>query len=567
MSKRAAIYVRVSRAYREDDDRTTIESQLADCEKYCLERGYSIVDTFIEKDKYRVRGKLVNPSATRKDRPQYLKLLKAAKGGEYDVIIAWKEDRLYRGMYAAIPLAEILDENRNLAVELVSETFDAKMLGIKAAIAKLELDNIRDRMVRGRRAKLERGEIPGGEVRYGYFKNEANVLEINEQEARTVRQLFEWYTQGINSYEISRRLAAAEIPGRKRKYFPRDSILNILYFEGYATGSYTTTLDNEAFTVTCPPIISMDTWMRSLEVRQANKSHRGRNVKEDYLIRGMIYCKCEWKWAARTSRNSRDRSGKWGYYACPAKERGTDVHPECPGTIGSKGADKAAWDFILRLCRNPELVQRAIDEKIKQLHEDREASEAEADRLQRELDKITQERQWVITQARKERISAEDMELQLGALHFQALDLRKKHSDYTASLAVWGQAERLKKWAADYLQNVERGLQALDTPPEALNERETNILYDRLGAVRYETKFDGDKLAALRWAILEEKRRIVRTLLSGVLVVKGKANEKLVIPQLALDIPRDFSSLVYDDQSLSYVEEAGRLKAGAEAGK
>ena len=51
-------------------------------------------------------------------------------------------------MYAALPLAELLDENRDISVELIQETFDFKMLGIKAAIAKIELDNIRDRMVR-----------------------------------------------------------------------------------------------------------------------------------------------------------------------------------------------------------------------------------------------------------------------------------------------------------------------------------------------------------------------------------------------------------------------------------
>jgi len=41
--KRAAIYARVSRAYKEDDERTTIESQISDCEEYCRKRGYIVV--------------------------------------------------------------------------------------------------------------------------------------------------------------------------------------------------------------------------------------------------------------------------------------------------------------------------------------------------------------------------------------------------------------------------------------------------------------------------------------------------------------------------------------------
>lgn len=210
--------------------------------------------------------------------------------------------------------------------------------------------------------------------------------------------------------------------------------MNILYFEGYATGSYTTTLDGESFTIPCPPIISMDTWQKALETREGNKQHRGRNVKEDYLIRGMVYCLCGWKWTARTARGYKGVKGKWGYYGCAFKDhKSGKPHPDCPGTIGSKKADEFVWNFILKICRDPQVIQEAIDRKIKQLHDDQTANEAEADRLQRELDKITEERQWVITQARKGRISNEDMDLQLGALHFQALDLRKKHNDYTAS--------------------------------------------------------------------------------------------------------------------------------------
>src|ERR1043165_4927298 len=195
MRKLAAIYVRVSRAYKEDDERVTIAAQLADCEALCQEHGYTVVARYIDKDKYRVKGALVNPSGARKDRPAYLKMLKAARMGEIDVIVAWKEDRLYRGMYAALPLCEVLDERRNeLRVELVKEKFDRQMLGIKAAIAKLELDNIRDRMVMGRKVRIERGEPAGGPLRYGYYKDENKRIMINNAEAGIVRKIFDWYT-------------------------------------------------------------------------------------------------------------------------------------------------------------------------------------------------------------------------------------------------------------------------------------------------------------------------------------------------------------------------------------
>ena len=181
------------------------------------------------------------------------------------------------------------------------------MLEIKAAMGKIELENIRERMIMGRRARLKRSKVPGGTIRYGYKKNTDHRLIINdddeeeeEEEAEIVRRVFKWYTQGETNMEIRRRLNAGDVPPRKSNLWSKMTIQNIITFEGYATGEYTTTLDGEVFTVPCPPIISMATWRKAQEVREGNKVYRGRNVKEDYLCCGMIVCPCGWKWGART---------------------------------------------------------------------------------------------------------------------------------------------------------------------------------------------------------------------------------------------------------------------------
>lgn len=470
-------------------------------------------------------------------------MLKAALAGEFDVIVAWKEDRLYRGMYAAMPLAEALDERRNdLTVELVKETFDRSMLEIKAALGKIELENIRERMIMGRRARLKRGKVPGGPIRYGYEKVDKH-LAVNDKET---------------DMEIRRRLNAGDVLPRNGKIWSKVTIQHIITFEGYATGEYTTTLDGEVFTVSCPPIIPLATWRKAQEVREGNKKYRGRNVKEDYLCRGMIVCPCGWKWGARTCHSAGQR-GKCGYYAC--QRRGAQpeqVHPDCPGTIGSKKLDDYVWGFVVTICENPAIVQAAIDDRVAQLRAEQGDVEAEAEKLQRGLDHITEERQWVITQARRGRITEDDMDMQLTALDFQALDLRKKRDDKVAAIAVQQQAEHLKAWADEYLADINRGLQVLNTDVAELGAEEQTNLYMALEAGRFLDKFDGDKLAALRWAILEEKRRTVKMLVSEVLVVKGENGEKIIVPQLALAIPMEYASLAYNDQSLEYIERGGQ---------
>ena len=72
--KRAAIYARVSKAYKaEEETRVSIEEQIADCEAYCEERGYAIVARYVDKDKYRVRGKLKRMGRILGKRPDWKK--------------------------------------------------------------------------------------------------------------------------------------------------------------------------------------------------------------------------------------------------------------------------------------------------------------------------------------------------------------------------------------------------------------------------------------------------------------------------------------------------------------
>jgi hypothetical protein len=232
------------------------------------------------------------------------------------------------------------------------------------------------------------------------------------------------------------------------------------------------------------------------------------------------------------------------------------VHPDCPGTIGSKKLDAFVWNFITTLCENPDLIQRAIDQKIIALQADRKSIESDVEGTRRELNRLAEERQWVITSARKRIITEEDMQKQLAALQYQTNELDKALNDSLAGLAFQEQAIQLKAWADQYFRDIAKALHVLAADPAALSEEDRAMVFDTLEAGRFLDKFNGDALAALRWAILEEKRRTVRNLISHVLVIKGPGGEKIIIPQLAFAVPIEFASLVYDAQSLAYVENA-----------
>jgi len=93
--KRAAIYIRVSS--EKQADRVSPEAQEADCRALAEKQGYIVVAVYRDTTKYRVGKTLVEPSGTRADRPALRAMLSDARMGRFDVILAWREDRLYRG--------------------------------------------------------------------------------------------------------------------------------------------------------------------------------------------------------------------------------------------------------------------------------------------------------------------------------------------------------------------------------------------------------------------------------------------------------------------------------------
>jgi site-specific DNA recombinase len=87
MIKRAAIYVRVS-SERQAIDKISPDAQESDCRLYCQHQDYQIVEIYRDIEKYRVNGKLIEPSGTRADRPQLRRMLADARAGKFEVIVA-----------------------------------------------------------------------------------------------------------------------------------------------------------------------------------------------------------------------------------------------------------------------------------------------------------------------------------------------------------------------------------------------------------------------------------------------------------------------------------------------
>jgi DNA invertase Pin-like site-specific DNA recombinase len=135
MARRAVIYIRTS-SESQGEKSSSIEQE-TDCLHLAQEKGLKVVRVYRDVEKYRVGNKLVEPSGSRSDRPGLLTMLKDATRDEFDVILAWREDRLYRGLRSMLTVLETVQDYK-IEILLAKETFDPKIAPVRAWAAQME---------------------------------------------------------------------------------------------------------------------------------------------------------------------------------------------------------------------------------------------------------------------------------------------------------------------------------------------------------------------------------------------------------------------------------------------
>ena len=147
MTKRAGIYIRTSS--ERQGEKVSPWAQEDDSRAYYEANGYLVVDVYKDIKRYRSKGKMVEPSGTRHDRPEFKRMLKDTDEGVFDILIAWREDRLYRGVNRAMLEINERVTGKIIEVELVKEHYDATVAAVKAWAAGVELQAKSDRLKMG----------------------------------------------------------------------------------------------------------------------------------------------------------------------------------------------------------------------------------------------------------------------------------------------------------------------------------------------------------------------------------------------------------------------------------
>src|SRR5215212_7377518 len=210
---RTAIYCRVSTSKQEDG--TSLDTQEQRCRAHAVGLGYTVVETHVVREVY--------SGAELFDRAGLNRIREAIRRREVDAVVVFAIDRLSRDQnHRAVVFAEA--EYHDVHLEFVTEKLDDTPEGrllasVSSYVAAIEREKIRERTIRGKRAKAEAGRVPSsGLDLFGYVKDrERGVRTIREDEAAVVRRIFRETADGRAIRDIARRLNADAIlaPGAR----------------------------------------------------------------------------------------------------------------------------------------------------------------------------------------------------------------------------------------------------------------------------------------------------------------------------------------------------------------
>jgi site-specific DNA recombinase len=398
-----AIYGRVSS--EQQAEAATIDSQVAALQERIANDGLTLETEMRFLDEGYSGATLVRPALER--------LRDVAATGAIDRLYVHSPDRLAR-KYAYQVL--LLDELQRCGVEVIflnhplgKTPEEDLLLQVQGMVAEYERAKILERSRRGKLHAARKGSVnvlSGAPYGYRYVScregdGEARY-EIVLEEARVVRQIFEWVGRdGLSIGEVCRRLKEQGIPSPKGKsYWDRTTVWGHLKnsaYRGHAIFGKTRigpkkpclraqrgrseqprrphsvydVPENQGTRIPVPAIVSEDLFA-AVEERLSENRKRNRQLRRGarYLLQGLLVCaRCDYAYYGKpvSLKAAKGKRRDYAYYRCT----GTDSYRfggerVCHNKqVRTDVLDEAVWRDVCSLLENPGRIEREYQRRLK----------------------------------------------------------------------------------------------------------------------------------------------------------------------------------------------------------
>ena len=451
--KRLVLYTRVS----------TIEQSE---EGYSIDEQERLLRSWAEKNNYEVYKCYSDRGISGKDiknRPALKELLKDAEEKKFDMVISWKINRISRKLADVLKIVDILEKN-DITFKSYSEPFETdtpagKMqFQMMALIGEFERGTIAQNVKMGMCAKAKSGEWCGGRV-LGYdlvpvenqegTKRRKTKLTINEIEARSVRLIFNEYSNGKGYKAITNQLNKLGYNTKKGNDFSVGSIREILtnpvYIGKVRYNVRQNWSEKRRRNINANPIITdgihepiIDEvlWDKVQAIMESKKGKPSRIYDGEYPLTGILRCpKCGAGMViSRTTNKLADGTkNRIAYYCCGAwKNKGTSVCNS--NTIRVDKANEYVFNKISELLSNEKMVKSIVNNINKERHKKINPAKKELERIDKELEKIDRKKTKLFEAYEEEVISKEEFKERKDELNKRAKSLQEEKEPLLVTL-------------------------------------------------------------------------------------------------------------------------------------
>ncbi|MZQ74727.1 MAG: recombinase family protein [Peptoclostridium sp.] len=301
--KKVVIYARVSTAEQAEEG-YSIDAQLDTVKKKCEQEGRVVVNEYVDRG---ISGKSIEK------RDALKKLLKDAAKGQFEEVWVWKTNRLARNHLDLLKIVDELNKN-NVGFKSCSEVFDTStptgklMMNLLASVGEFERETIVENVKLGMKQRAKMGKWNGGVV-LGYKSvksgddKEKSRLVIVEEEAETVRMIFQLYASGRGLKSIVNHINKLGYRSKKGNMFAIATIKEILHNPVYigkirynrmqdwnekrrkGRNENPMIVDGEH-----TPIIEIDLWNKVHRLYKERSHKPVRNFSGSYPLTGILKC-------------------------------------------------------------------------------------------------------------------------------------------------------------------------------------------------------------------------------------------------------------------------------------
>ena len=350
---KAVIYAR----YSSDNQREeSIEGQLRDCKEYAKYNNITVVGSYIDRAM----------SAKTDNRPNFQQMIKDSSRRLFNTIIVWKLDRFARNRFDSAYYKNVLKKNGVKVIsakESISEGAEGIILeSVLEGYAEYYSVELAEKVNRGMTDNALKCLYNGSIVPLGYYVDEEQRLQIDEEKAPFVRELFQRFADGEKIKDIIKDMNARGVgilikmkkkTGKRAYVRPlgynnvRRMLSNRKYIGEYKFKDIV--VENGI-----PAIIDKDLFEKVQKRIETNtRAPATQKAKEKYLLSTKLFCgKCN---AIMFGESGTSKSGKtYTYYKCSNQKKSHSCDKK---TIAKDKLEDAVVKAIMDKVMNDNLME------------------------------------------------------------------------------------------------------------------------------------------------------------------------------------------------------------------